>query len=64
MTGNLDLLDNKKAFNEKNFFADGDWVNSKYIGEFKGYINDNKNFIKKCSFYYRIQKKFVVSKLF
>jgi len=34
MTGNLDLLDNKKFFYEKIFFFNGDYVNSKYVGEF------------------------------
>ena len=50
MTGNVDLLDNKKAFNKKIFFANGDYVKSKYIGEFNGYINDNKISLKNILF--------------
>ena len=45
MTHNKNCLSNIKEHKEKVYFADGSFVESKYIGTFIGYINE-KNKIK------------------
>jgi len=42
MTQNKNCLNNIKEHKEKVYFADGSFVESKYIGTFIGYINENK----------------------
>ena len=42
MTGDLECLSNITKFNKRIYFANGKNVKSKFIGTYKGYINDNK----------------------
>jgi len=42
MTGDLECLSNITKFNKRIYFANGENVKSKFIGTYKGYINDNK----------------------
>ena len=42
MTHNLDCLSDIQKHKERVYFADGSFVESKYIGTFIGYINENK----------------------
>ena len=41
MTGNPDILTNMLKHNKKIYFANGEYVKSKGIGTYKGYINGN-----------------------
>jgi len=48
MIGDINYILDKKKYNKKIYFANGEFVKSKYIGTYHGYINDNKISLKKC----------------
>jgi len=59
MTGNLDLLNNKKSFKKKIFFVNGDFVNLKYIGDLNEYINDKKISLKNVLFIQEFKRSLI-----
>jgi len=60
MTGDLDCLSDLNKFNKRIYFANGESVKSKYIGTYKGYINDNKINLKNV-LYVPVFKKNLIS---
>jgi len=42
MTGDINYILDWNKYNKKIYFANDEFVKSKYIGTYNGYINDNK----------------------
>jgi len=59
MTGDLNCLLDKKKYNKKIFFANGDFVKSKFIGTYKGYVNDNKIKLKNVLYVPEFKKNLI-----
>jgi len=51
MTGDINWILDINKYNKKIYFANGEFVKSKYIGTYHGYINDNRISLKKCSLF-------------
>jgi len=59
MTGDLNCLLDKKKYNKKIFFANGDFVKSKFISTYKGYVNDNKITLKNVLYVPEFKKNLI-----